>query len=373
MPQMIRHFAAWPGVQFWVPTLLTTPSLCIALFSTAAGWLGDRFGRRNLLIRAIFVYVVAGMAPIFLDNMFTILATRVAVGLCEAFVLTLSTALIGDFFAGHEREKWLAAQTAVASISAIAMLLIGGVLGSLFGWRGPFGIYFCTILLGLALIRYTWEPVQPPSDQRNSGSWAQFPFRIMAGICAITLVAATLFSTMQVQMSSALALLGVGDPSRAGLYTALASIGVPVGTVVFWRCAAWNVLRLLAVEFTIMGLSFAAMSHLGTITGFTAACFFNQLGAGMILPTLLTWAVRQLPFEIRGRGTGLWQSVFSAGQFASGLAAPAIAQHGGGLLGAFQYLGLLSIATGAVVLALPAEAQGVARSEGGQHGLHGFP
>ncbi len=93
----------------------------------------------------------------------------------------------------------------------------------------------------------------------------------------------------------------------------------------------------------------------------------------MILPTLLTWAVRQLPFEIRGRGTGLWQSVFSAGQFVSGLAVPAIAQHSGGLLGAFQYLGFISIATGVSVLLLPAAAQGIARSEGEQHGLHGIP
>ncbi|OYW87138.1 MAG: hypothetical protein B7Z20_05800, partial [Sphingobium sp. 32-64-5] len=73
-------------------------------------------------------------------------------------------------------------------------------------------------------------------------------------------------------------------------------------------------------------------------------CFINQIGAGMLLPTLLVWAMSLLSFEIRGRGAGIWQGAFSFGQFLSPVVVTLLARWGGGLLPAF---GLLAI--GAVI------------------------
>jgi MFS family permease len=372
VPRMIAHFSNVPGASFWIPALLTVPGLCIALFSALAGWLGDRFGRRRLLIIFVFVYAVAGIAPILLNDITAIFVTRIAVGICEAFVLTLSTALIGDFFYGREREKWLAAQTAVASMSAVLLLVLGGLLGNLFGWRGPFAVYALTAGLGAALIRNTWEPGRARGPAAASSHGGRFPFRVMTGICAVTIIASVLFYTTQVQMSTALAALGAGDPASAGLWTALASIGVPFGTVIFWRCAAHPVSRLLVVEFTILGATFAAMSHAGSVPAFVAASALNQIGAGMVLPTLLTWAVRQLPFAMRGRGTGLWQSVFASGQFVSGLAVPAIAQHAGGIVAAFQYLAVPALAAAVLAAIVPAGVTHNETTAGDGDGAYGF-
>ena len=61
--------------------------------------------------------------------------------------MTVSTTLISDYFKGHAREQWLASQTAVASVSALALITIGGLLGSAYGWRGPFGVYLFSAIL----------------------------------------------------------------------------------------------------------------------------------------------------------------------------------------------------------------------------------
>lgn len=45
-----------------------------------------------------------------------------------------------------------------------------------------------------------------------------------------------------------------------------------------------------------------------------------NLGAGMILPTLITWAIGTLPYRMRGNGTGLWMAASFLGQFLSPLA-----------------------------------------------------
>lgn len=48
---------------------------------------------------------------------------------------------------------------------------------------------------------------------------------------------------------------------------------------------------------------------------FLAGCFINQLASGLLLPTMLVWAMSLLNFDMRGRGTGLWTGAFSIGQF----------------------------------------------------------
>jgi MFS family permease len=77
----------------------------------------------------------------------------------------------------------------------------------------------------------------------------------------------------------------------------------------------------------------------------------TSAGTGLLLPTLLTWAVSGLTMEQRGRGTGIWTGSLYIGQFVSpillGIAASAL----GGLPVALGVLGILSAiaAAGAAV------------------------
>jgi MFS family permease len=345
LPHLMQHFQDVPNYQYLIQGgVLTMPALCTAVFSPLAGWLADRFGRRRILIRSMVIYGVVGIAPAFLDNLYAIIATRVAVGMCEAMIMTVSTTLIGDYFSGHAREKWLASQTAVASLSSLALILIGGVLGSLYGWRGPFFVYVFGALLAIGIWQLTWEPQADTATPERSYADATpaFPWKRMLGICAITLFAAVLFYTIQTQSTLALEALGVQDSARLGLLTAIASLGVPLGTFVYRGLSRWPIGLLLGVEFVLIGVGFVWMGKSTTPWMFVTAAGLNQIGAGMILPTLLVWATRGLPFQIRGRGTGTWQATFAVGQFVCGLVVTYLALQLGGPLPAFVVLGLSS-------------------------------
>lgn len=344
VPQLMGHFQDVPNYQYLVQGgVLTMPALCITLFSPLAGWLADRFGRRRILIASMAVYSVLGIAPILLDNLWAIVGSRVGVGLCEAVVMTVSTTLISDYFKGHAREQWLAWQTAVASLSSLALIALGGLLGSLYGWRGPFGVYLFSVLLALGIWRFTWEPPAEPTAPVPESPHV-FPWARMTGICVITLFASVMFYTIQTQSSLALNALGVHDPARLGMFTMLASLGVPLGTFVFRALARAPIGVLLSVEFALIGVGFALMGRATNPQHFVLAAALNQLGCGMILPTLLTWATRGLAFEVRGRGNGLWQATFAVGQFLSGMTVTFLGEHVGGLLPAFMALGVANFA-----------------------------
>jgi MFS family permease len=355
VPQLMAHFQSVPNYQYIIQGgVLTMPALCITLFSPLAGWLADRFGRRRILIAAMLLYGVLGIAPTFLDNLFAIVGSRVGVGLCEAVVMTVSTTLISDYFKGRAREQWLASQTAVASLSALAIIALGGLLGTLYGWRGPFGVYLFSVVLAIGVWRFTWEPdaeISTTEVATTETGPVAFPWARMSGICAITLFASVMFYTIQTQSSLALSSLGVAEPARLGVFTAIASLGVPVGTFVFRAASRIPIALLLSVEFVIIGIGFIFMGRAADPQHFVAAAALNQLGCGMVLPTLLTWATRGLAFEIRGRGNGLWQATFAVGQFLSGLVVTFLGEHVGGLLAAFMALGIANIVMAVVAAA----------------------
>ena len=56
------------------------------------------------------------------------------------------------------------------------------------------------------------------------------------------------------------------------------------------------------------------MNYAATSGVFTGALVVSQFGCGMLLPALVVWAMGRLPFEVRGRGTGLFMSGWWLGQ-----------------------------------------------------------
>ena len=140
LPQIAQEFADTAGVDVLVPIVLTAPSLVIGLTAPFAGFIADKIDRKRVLLIAMVVYAVVGTAPLYLGSLHSIIISRVLLGVCEAAIMTCCTTLIGDYWSGPRRSKYLGLQTLVASISATVFLALGGALGAA-GWRAPFWLY----------------------------------------------------------------------------------------------------------------------------------------------------------------------------------------------------------------------------------------
>jgi MFS family permease len=340
---LLQHFSAVPNHEYLVMGgVITMPAIWVLLFSPVAGWLADRFGRRNLLLLAMVVYALVGVAPAFLDNLYAIIATRIAVGICESIVMTVSTTMISDFFSGRTRERWLASQTAVASMSALGIIYLGGQLGEAYGWRGPFYLYFYSLLLAVGIAASVWEPRDdiPATEHSTAQSPIPvFPWSRTLGICALTLLASISFYTVITKNAEALVALGVANAADIGRYTMLASIGVPVGTFIYWGVARLPIHLLLLLDFTLIGAGFMLMGAANQPVAYAWGSFVNQIGCGIVLPTMLVWATASLPYAIRGRGNGLWQAAFAIGQFLSGMVVTLLSKRLAGLLPTLNIMG----------------------------------
>lgn len=352
---MAEHFRPVPSGDYLVQLLITMPAICIVLFSPLAGWLADRYGRRLILLISMVVYAFVGTAPVLLQNIYWIVLTRFFVGVCEAMIMVASTTMIGDYFKGAARERWLAGQTALASLSSLLFIWAGGQLGAAFGWQGPFLIYGYSLVLALAVARLTWEPSRQDGPAATATVadevlYPQLPVIRMTGICLITVVASIMFYSTVTQNANALAELGLHEPGAVGNLSALASMGVPIGTVLFWGIARLGVGWLIFLSFGLIGAGFAWMGAAGTASAYAIAANLQQIGCGLALPTFLVWATRGLAPSIRGRGTGIWQAAFCLGQFLSGVALTFMAKKLGGLLPTFSALAVVSLIAAALAL-----------------------
>ncbi|MGN7998965.1 MFS transporter [Sphingomonas sp. 22176] len=358
LPQMEAAFAGTPDLRARVSIALTIPALVIALCSWGTGWLADRVGRHRLLVAALLLYALFGLLPLVLHSLDAIIASRAAMGVAEGIIMTCSTALTGDLYAGKRRERLLSLQTACASAAAVVFAIIGGLLGN-FGWRTPFAVYAVALLvLPLVLV---FVPADRPAV-RSAGKGRQtgegHPLAPLAAICAATVVMSLAFYVAQIQTPFLLNALGPVAPSTVGMVSAMTNIAVVAGTACFpvLRRYPLSVTGLSTFMLLAAGLMIAAMAtaHASLVAGLILTGF----AGGIALPTLLNSVMALLSFAQRGQGAGLWQSSFWAGQFASPILVVVLADLAGSLQTAVALTAAVTLCLGGgMALLLPRRGQ----------------
>jgi len=355
LPLLLEEFAEVEGSEFLVPIAITVPALCVAIFSPLAGWLSDRVGRKNLLLFAFLAYAAIGVVPYFITDLTQIIASRVLLGIAEATIMTVATALIGDYFEGERREKWVAIQVGVASLSAIILIAIGGILGETLGSRGPFLLYLLALPIALVSAFVLFEPVVHKDTQTTQVDG--FPFGQVMPLVAITLCVSLLFYTIVVKLGPILMLTAVVTPALIGAAGAAANMGHVGGAVVFGRFkSSASGPSLLTAGLTFAALGYFGLSLSSAFPFSVASAVCASLGVGIMLPTLLAWTMSVLPPVFRGRGTGVWTGTFFLGQFIAPLVAVAVEGLMGGLSNLLALYGALAL-LGAVIALIVARTK----------------
>src|SRR4051794_38394130 len=129
LPELERQFSGVADVASLAPLVVGVPAAAMAVTSPIVGALLDRFGRRFFIPVGLVLFTVAGMAPLVLDSLPAIIGSRLLVGVATAIVTNTCTVLIGDYFTGRDRARFLALQTVANSTAAMLGLAVGGALG----------------------------------------------------------------------------------------------------------------------------------------------------------------------------------------------------------------------------------------------------
>lgn len=124
LPTLSITFDATTNQLQW---FINSYTLALAVFMLPAGLLGDRFGRKKMLISAFIMFALSSLVCAFAPTTEVFVIGRVLLGIAAAFVITLSTAILPVVFSGEERSK----AVSILMIGTMLSLPIGPLLG---GW-----------------------------------------------------------------------------------------------------------------------------------------------------------------------------------------------------------------------------------------------
>jgi MFS family permease len=317
LPALLAHFAATPNADILVRLILTVPGLAIALTAIFAGRLSDRIGRLPLIKAGLLLYVVAGASGLVLDQLWTILLGRIALGVAVGLLMPSTGALLADYFLGSERERVMGWQSSATGFGGGFFLITGGLLAN-WHWRGPFAVYLGVLLLYPLVHLIFVEPKRLSLAQQESNARDPFPWRACLPLAAYAFFGMMVFYAMPVHFPFLLKERGIATPLLAGLGVATAVLSSACVSLKFGairqRYSRYRILissyTLIATGYVVIGaFPFVATAYLGAmITG---------MGMGIQMPNLYSWIQSKVPANKRGQAAGLFSSSMFLGQFLS--------------------------------------------------------
>ena len=132
--------------------LMTVFLWTYAVCSPLAGYIGDRFSRRRVVIGSLAGSSAAMLVAAAAGSTGRILASRVLLGLVQGFYIPASMAILADYNPRGSRGRVLALVTAGISVGPTLWGAAAGWVGGHYGWRAAlvgfaaFGALYCMIL-----------------------------------------------------------------------------------------------------------------------------------------------------------------------------------------------------------------------------------
>ena len=357
---IIAHFKDDPAAPLKVPAMVTAPGYAIAVLAPFAGLFVDKFGRRRLLLICTLFYGLVGSAPFFLENLDTIIASRILLGVCEAGILTIINTLIADYWDDRGRRNWLMLQGLVGpAFQPLVFILVAAV--ATVRWNGGFLVYLIALPIFLAMYLYLFEPTatdaEAGADGAAAGASEPFPIAAAAHVGGVTLFASILYYVFIVNGSIAWGEIGVTDPMRVSTATFIPSFFILAGALLFRFVSRYANRVQIACFLALLGLGLAGIGMAHSIGSMQLALMVQQTGAGMAVPALIAWSQTKFSFAHRGRGMGVWTSAFFLGQAISPIVVGNLARIGGSMQHAFLISGVIAAAAAAATMLLGARGE----------------
>jgi MFS transporter, DHA2 family, multidrug resistance protein len=253
--------------------------LVLAAALLPAGMLGDRFGRKKMLLIALVLFGVASATCAYATSSGQLIAARALLGLGAAVIMPLSGAVLTLLFDADERPRALTVWVTATALGIPLGPLVGGWLLNNFWWGSVFLINVPLVLLAVVAIAL-WVPESHGDRGRRFD-----PLGVVlstAGLVAVT------YGVIEAGDR------GWTDPRS--LITIVAGVAILIGFVLWQRRAAaplvdlelfrsrgftWGSILSTIASFGMFGLLFSLPQFFQTIGGHDA------LGSGLrLLPVI---------------------------------------------------------------------------------------
>lgn len=145
MPKIINNLQ---GMEYYVwpfTSYMLTSTIAIILF----GKLSDIYGRKNILVLGIIIFVIASIMCGFSTNMIELILFRGIQGIGGGILIALPFIVVGELFSPRERGKYMGILASVFGVSSVLGPILGGIITDTIGWRW---VFFVNVPVGIVAV-----------------------------------------------------------------------------------------------------------------------------------------------------------------------------------------------------------------------------
>ncbi len=325
------------AVTLWSGIAYSATFLTAALTAPLWGHLGDRFGRKPMLIRASLGMTIAIALIGLAQDITQLVLLRLLVGLLGGYA-SGSTILVAAQ-TPKERSAWALGVLSSAIMAAnIAGPLIGGTLAQTIGVQGTFlatgGLIFFAFLGTTVFLKEAPRSSRGTFTTKHTRSWASVPYKLPV-LALLSLSTLLVFATISVEpiiTEHVRSLTGTTD--NVVIYAAVVFSLTALGTILSGpnlgkladRIGHMQVLTVSLIAATLL---LAAQSIAGDLITFAVLRFFTGVALGGITPTVVATIRRLVP----DTSVGLVLGYNASAQYIGQVAGPILAGWLGGVAG----------------------------------------
>ncbi|MFG3293272.1 MFS transporter [Streptomyces sp. NPDC048179] len=165
LPTMAEQLGATTSQQQWMADAYV---VVFASLMLPAGLLGDRFGRRRMLVTGLVIFLGGSVIGALAGDVNWVIAARTVMGVGAALVMPLAMSVLPSLFAPAERTRAVGIVSAASALGLPLGPIIGGWLLNHFWWGSVFLINVPMVAIGVAacvfLLPETSDPASPKVD-----------------------------------------------------------------------------------------------------------------------------------------------------------------------------------------------------------------
>jgi len=333
---------------FRAQLVMTIAAPAMAVGAPLIGWLAERIGKRRTFLGAALVYALAGFGGAFAPDFWTLLATRVLLGLASVGLITVAMAIVGESYSGAARDRIIGWITFVGSAGSLLILAVAGPMAEAGGWRAPFALYLVGIvvfLLALPTIvekRHATAAAEIMEDASIRGAIPLF---------VLTVVLSIVMYMLTIQGPLALAGKGFTDPTIQSVIIMMTIVGTMVTSGLFgFVRARLGFSTILAMTFVGLGLGVVGFGVTANVVALGLFSLVVGLGSGFIQPLTQSEILGRVPRAASARAMGIAVGCIFMGQLLHPFVLKPIRLRFG-VDDAFLYVGGASLAGAALTLA----------------------
>jgi len=294
---------------FTLPGVLLTPIL---------GVLADRFGRKIILVPALFLFALAGGACGFVRDFHLLLLLRLIQGIGGASLGSLNVTIIGDIYSDHRRATAMGYNASVLSIGTASYPAIGGAL-ALLGWYYPFFLPFLALPLGLVVLFGLNNP--EPKNEQKMGEYLREAWQSIKQNQVIVLFIASIitFIILYGPFLTYFPILTGHEFHASSLVIGLLMSAMSLSTAITSSqlgklTRRYSKRTLLRAAFACYGVGLLIMPFIPNLWLFLIPTIIFGIGHGMNIPSIQTLLAELAPLEYRAAFMSLNGMVLRLGQ-----------------------------------------------------------